>query len=332
MLLTAGAPQTGEGWLQEVKIDGARALSRVSGGEVTIRSRPGNSFTARFPEVAQALAERLDGHTVILDGELLALDGDGMPSFSRLQRRLVAHRPSLLHQRTTPTRLWLFDCIHLDGQDLTGLPYRQRRVILEELVPSRTGTIAVPPAWSDIDGSTLLEIVAELGAEGTVSKRADSTYKPGRRSREWIKSPLRQRISLGIAGYFPGRTTPVGALLLAGHDPATGVLRYCGSVSAGLGPRISRALHDVFKGFRTANPPWSTQPGDGNESAVVWLRPGCIAAVEYREFTARGRFRHIAFKGLVQPSASEASDWLPLPRGAARGADLLSTRRRKIAE
>lgn len=316
MLLTPGPPQTGEGWIQELKIDGARAISLVAGGEVAIQSRPGNSFNRRFPEIVAGLADRLGGHTAILDGELVALDADGMPSFSLLQRRLVTTKPSTVLKRSVPARLWLFDCLHLDGQDLTGLPYRIRRSILEELLPGRAGTVAVPPTWADIDGPTLLEIVADLGAEGTVSKRADSIYQPGRRSRAWLKHPIRQRISLGIAGYFPGRSMPVGALLLVGHDPQTGALRYVGSVSSGLGPRVSRALADTFRDFRATSPPWSDRPRNDVESSVVWLRPGCVAAVEYRDFTARGRFRHLAFKGLDH-SPDSTPEWLPLPRGLA---------------
>lgn len=313
MLLTAGPPQTGRQWINEIKLDGARALARVADGQVTLQSRPGNSFTARFPEVTAALAARLEGHTAIFDGELVALDADGMPHFGLLQRRLATHTPTALHQRTVPGRLWLFDCLHLDGHDLTGLPYRTRRAILEDLLPGQGGTVAVAPAWSDIDGPALAEIAAELGVEGTCSKKADSVYHPGRRTKSWIKSPLRHRQTLWLAGYFPGRAAPVGALLLAGHDPDSGVLRYAGAVSAGLGSRISRGLYDALLPHRAATAPWYTRPAaDREASPVVWLRPGCTAEVEFREFTAAGRFRHVAFKRLV--AADDVTGrWVPLP-------------------
>lgn len=313
MLLTAGPPQTGREWINEIKLDGARALARVAGGQVDLQSRPGNSFTGRFPEVTAALTARLDGHTAILDGELVALDTDGMPHFGLLQRRLAAHKPTAVHQRAIPGRLWLFDLLHLDGQDLTGLPYRTRRAILEDLLPGQSGTVAVAPAWSDIDGPALAEIAAELGVEGTCSKRADSLYHPGRRTKSWIKSPLRRRHTVWLAGYFPGRTAPVGALLLAGHDAESGGLRYAGSVSAGLGSRISRVLYEALRPHHTAAAPWSTRPDDDRAaSPVVWLRPGCTAEVEFREFTAAGRFRHVAFKGLV-PADEVTQQWVPLP-------------------
>ena len=107
---------------------------------------------------------------------------------------------------------------------------------------------------------------------------------------------------------------PVGALLLVGHDPQNGDLGYVGSVSSGLGARVSRVLADAFHGFRATSPPWSDLPRTAVESSVVWLRPGCVAAVEYRDFAARGRFRHLAFKGLDY-SADTTPEWLPLPRG-----------------
>lgn len=314
MLLTPGKPRTGPEWLVEAKLDGARALARVAGGEVTIQSRPGNSFTARFPEIADALACQFDGHTVIVDGELVALDAAGLPNFALLQRRLLTHKPTALHRRTIPARLWLFDCLHLDGHDLTALPYRTRREVLEDLVPSRSGTLAVAPAWSDLDAAALIEITAEMGIEGTVSKRADSLYRPGRRTRDWIKSPVRHRRPLLCAGFYRGRTMPIGALILAGHDPITGKLRYAGTVSAGLGAHVSRKLADQFRDMHAPTPPWahrSARAGDGSGNAV-WLRPACAAAVEYREFTTGGRFRHLSFKHLLDTSQIDL-DWLPLP-------------------
>ena len=146
MLLTPGKPQTGPGWLVEPKLDGARALARVAGGEVTIQSRPGNSFTGRFPEVAEVLSRQFEGHTVIVDGELVALDAAGLPNFPLLQRRLHTYKPTALHQRTIPTRLWLFDCLHLDGRDLTAVPYRTRRATLLRWL--RRGATSMRPRCS----------------------------------------------------------------------------------------------------------------------------------------------------------------------------------------
>lgn len=302
MLPSPGAPPRGDQWIVELKADGARAMTAVHGGEVRIRSRPGNSLASRFPDVTAAVSAAFAGHSAVLDGELVVLDAQGRPDFNRLQRRLHLSRPSTLQQREKPAALWLFDVLHLDGRDMTGVPYRERRLVLESLISARSGPVVVPPAWSDIEGEELLGMVDELGAEGIVSKLSDSTYRPGR-TRAWIKTPIRRSAHLLVAGYFSGRTMPVSALLLAGHDHRSGELRYCGSVSVGLGSRISRALHTEFVRHHAVRPPWRIDCqilDDGTEQlgGPVWLEPAVVARIEYREFTGR-RLRHSAFKGLV---------------------------------
>lgn len=311
MLPTAGPPPAGEGWVAEIKHDGARGIARVHDGQVLLQSRPGNNLTNRFPEVAAALAVHLDGHSVILDGEVVTLDEDSRPDFHRLQRRLTLNRPTLLQRRTLPARYLIFDVLHLDGENLTALPWTTRRGVLEELLPAAAGVVAVPPAYTDLDPATLLEVADELGVEGVVAKRVDSPYRPGRRTRTWIKTPLRRRADFALLGYFPGRTLPVAALIVGGHD-TTGRLRYCGTVSAGLGSRISRRLHSQLVPLVTATPPWRTAPADADETGsggpAVWLRPGMAVAVEYRQFT--GRLRHPSIKGVA---AAADPGWLPLP-------------------
>ncbi len=302
MLPSPGAPPRGDHWTVELKADGARAMTAVHGGEVRIRSRPGNSLSSRFPDVTAAVSAVFDGHSAVLDGELVVLDAHGRPDFSRLQRRLHWSRPSTLQQREQSAALWLFDILHLDGRDIAAVPYYERRLVLESLVSARTGPVVVPPVWSDIEGVELLAMVDELGAEGIVSKLSHSIYRPGR-TRDWIKTPIRRSTELIVAGYFPGRTMPVSALLLAGHHHQSGQLRYCGSVSAGLGSRIGRALHTEFVKHHADRPPWrfdDETPEAGTEAngGPIWLAPTMVARIEYREFTGR-RLRHSAFKGLV---------------------------------
>ena len=151
-------------------------------------SRPGNNFCSRFPDLTESLAQSLGGHSAILDGEVIARDGHGRPSFARLQRRLRVQRPSRTLLSSVPASFCLFDVLHLDGQDLTSRPYAQRRAILEDLALSG-GPIVVPPVWQDLPGAVLLAAAAELDLEGAVFKRSDSTYHAGRRSRSWIKCP-----------------------------------------------------------------------------------------------------------------------------------------------
>ncbi len=141
----------GEGWVAEIKHDGARGIARVHHGQVLLQSRPGNTLTARFPEVTTALAAQLDGHSAILDGEIVTLDAERRPDFHRLQRRLALNRPSALQQRTIPARYLVFDVLHLDGEDLTAQPWTARRAVLEQLLPARSGVALAPPVYRDLD-------------------------------------------------------------------------------------------------------------------------------------------------------------------------------------
>mgnify|MGYP003609229053 CR=1 FL=1 len=310
MLPTQGPPPAGAGWIAEIKHDGARGLARVHDGQVLLQSRPGNNLTGRFPEVTAALSNLLPDR-VILDGEIVTLDADRRPDFQRLQRRLTLNRPSTLQQRAIPARYLIFDILHLDGEDLNALPWTARRGVLEELLPAKSGIAVAPPVYRDLDPATLLEVADELGIEGVVAKRADSPYRPGRRTREWLKAPIRRRAELALLGYFPGRTLPVAALIVGGHD-STGQLRYCGTVSAGLGALISARLHTELAPLRTSTPPWRTAKADTAEDSgtksAVWLRPGMAVTVDYRQFT--GRLRHPSIKG-VAPASDPG--WLPLP-------------------
>jgi len=203
-------------------------------------SRPGNNFCSRFPDLTENLAESLGGHSVVLDGEVIARDGEGRPNFARLQRRLRVQRPSRTLLASVPASYCVFDVLHLDGQDLTSRPYTQRRAILEDLaLPS--GPIVVPPVWQDLPGTVLLAAAAELDLEGAVFKRSDSRYRAGRRSRSWIRCPIRKRAIVAILGWTRGHAQPVGALVIGAHD-SQGNLVYCGIVTSGLGQANRRSL------------------------------------------------------------------------------------------
>jgi bifunctional non-homologous end joining protein LigD len=170
-------------------------------------SRPGNNLATRFPDLVEQLRTVLDGHTVILDGEIVALGKDGRPDFGRLQRRLRVTRPTAGLRAAVPASFYLFDILHLDGTDLTARPYVERRAVLEQLGLSRDGAVIVPPCWHDLDGRVLLNIAADLGLEGVVCKRAESTYQAGRRSRAWVKTPIRRTAGGGFdrMGHWPQR-------------------------------------------------------------------------------------------------------------------------------
>jgi bifunctional non-homologous end joining protein LigD len=192
--------------------------TRTSRQHGTITTPP-----ARFPELVASLQTVVDGHTVILDGEIVALGKEGRPDFGRLQRRLRVTRPVAGLCAAVPARYYLFDILHLDGVDLTVRPYAERRGALESLGLSREGAVVVPPCWRDLDGRVLLDVTKDLALEGVVCKRAESTYQAGRRSRSWVKTVVRRKARFIVIGWITGRTEPVGALLLAAHDPNGGL-------------------------------------------------------------------------------------------------------------
>jgi bifunctional non-homologous end joining protein LigD len=302
MLATPGPPPAGAGFFAEAKWDGARGIARVHGGGVDLISRPGNNFCSRFPDLTESLAQSLGGHSAILDGEVIARDGHGRPSFARLQRRLRVQRPSRTLLSSVPASFCLFDVLHVDGQDLTSRPYAQRRALLEDLALSG-GPIVVPPVWQDLPGAVLLAAAAELDLEGAVFKRSDSTYHAGRRSRSWIKCPIRKRAIVAVIGWTRGRAEPVGALAIGAHD-SRGNLVYCGTVTSGLGQANRRALHQLLCQHETSRSPLADHR-DHALGSIRWVKPRLIGAIDYREYTGR-RFRHPAWKGLVTASLDAA--------------------------
>ena len=302
MLATPGPPPAGAGFFAEAKWDGARGIARVHGGGVDLISRPGNNLCSRFPDLTESLAQSLGGHSAILDGEVIARDGQGRPSFARLQRRLRVQRPSRTLLSSVPASFCLFDVLHLDGQDLTSRPYAQRRAILEDLALSG-GPIVVPPVWQDLPGAVLLAAAAELDLEGAVFKRSDSTYHAGRRSRSWIKCPIRKRAIVAVIGWTRGRAEPVGALAIGAHD-SRGNLVYCGTVTSGLGQANRRALHQLLCQHETSRSPLADHR-DHALGSIRWVKARLIGAIDYREYTGR-RFRHPAWKGLVTASLDAA--------------------------
>ncbi|MGY4646343.1 ATP-dependent DNA ligase [Mycobacterium sp. URHB0021] len=190
MLAPAGQPPCGPEWVVESKFDGARCAARIGGGraELFSLSRQANTLSAFFPDVVSGCSAV--GHRdVVLDGEIIVMNDRTRPNFQLLQRRLHVPLPSKTLQSWLPARLVVFDVLHLDGCDLTRLPYQERRSILENLERDAvTCYLATWPAWLGVDGREILAAMADVGMEGVVCKVADSCYWAGRRSRQWIKN------------------------------------------------------------------------------------------------------------------------------------------------
>jgi bifunctional non-homologous end joining protein LigD len=287
----------GKGWGYEVKWDGIRALVYSEPGRLRIESRNRRDITAQYPELRR-LNRALSSHRAILDGEIIAFDADGRPSFGRLQQRMHLTGESAIRRRAsdTPVVLALFDLLWLDGHSLMEKPLTERRAALEEL--DLTGANWQTPPQLDGDPDELLAATAAQGLEGIIAKRRDSIYEPGRRSGAWLKVKNMRREEFTIVGWEPGegrRRDRIGALLVAQHDPETGDLRYAGEVGTGFTEATLDDLARRLEPLRTERSPLSTSDGP---KGAQWVEPVLQAEVEYANQTADGMLRHPSFKGL----------------------------------
>ena len=296
MLATLGTLPDEPGWAYEYKFDGVRAIGYVTAdGDVRVMSRNEHDVTATYPDLAAALPR---GRELILDGELVALDAHGHPSFARLQRRMNVREPSAALIDAVPLTYDVFDLLSLDGESTLELPYTRRRELLGGLGIDG-GMLRVPPNY----GSGLAEVVAAARAgklEGVIAKRLDAPYSPGRRSPDWIKAPFIRTQEVLIIGSRAGegrRAGTIGSLLLAVRDQAGGELSFAGGVGTGF---TDAMLHDLEA--RLAPLARDTAPvADVPRSfarGVRWVDPSVVGEVEYRSWTDDGRLRHSSWRGL----------------------------------
>ncbi|MFI7190196.1 ATP-dependent DNA ligase [Nocardia nova] len=298
MLATAGRPpEDPDLWATEMKWDGMRAITVLDNGEPRLYSRNGREATASFPELTVALADTATGRRFVIDGEVVAPElPTGIPSFRRLQHRMHTARPPTGLIASIPVQLFVFDILALDDTDTTPLTYVQRRDLLADLDLAGT-LIRVPPYWTDIAPAQMLDTAAEHGLEGIVSKRLDSIYRPGQRSRSWIKTPLRRSADVVVAGWISGsrpRIGVFGSLILGAHTPA-GELVYVGNVGTGFSMAQRRVLQARLDEIAHPASPFAAPPRFGSVPAY-WVEPGLVATVYYREFTTT--LRHPSWAGL----------------------------------
>ncbi len=226
-------PAKDSGWATEIKWDGVRAIAYCRPGRVELRTRNLLEVTRQYPEVRR-LSRQLGARDAVLDGELVAFDPDGRPSFSRLQQRIHQTAEAVVRSRMRqyPVTYVIFDLVYLDGRDLTAEPYRRRRELLEEL--ELAGSHWQTPAYSTGHARELLAASAQQGLEGLMLKRLDSRYSPGRRTGEWLKVKNVGRQEFVIGGWVRGQGRRKGRLgsLLIGHYEES-ELRYAGKVGTG---------------------------------------------------------------------------------------------------
>lgn len=296
MLATPGTPaQVGPHWAIEMKWDGQRVLAQVDETGVRLWARSGRDITASYPELAGL---EVHADSALLDGEVVALDEAGRPSFALLQPRMQAARPADVASAARRQRVeyLAFDVLEVNGQDLTGQTYTDRRDLLLRLVEP-AGHVQVPEAF-DGDLEAAMAASAAHGLEGVLAKHPDSRYLPGRRSSSWIKIKHTASVDVVVCGWRPGRgerAGQVGSLLLA-VPTADGDLRYVGRVGTGFSAAETRDWVDLLGPEEVPEAQVSDVPAADTRDAR-WLLPVRVAEVEFGEWTPTGRLRHPRWRG-----------------------------------
>jgi bifunctional non-homologous end joining protein LigD len=286
-------------WAFEMKWDGIRAITRIDHGTVTMMTRNGIDVTATYPEIADAASAAFPDRELVLDAEVVALDGRGRPSFSRLQQRmgLTRARDVETAQKKTSVDLMIFDIVELDGASLVKRSYDERREILESEVPADDGPLHVPPAF-DGDLAHAVASSKQLGLEGVMAKRRDGTYTAGRRSRGWIKIKHHLAQEVVIGGWRPGqgrRADQVGSLLM-GIPNADGTLHYVGRVGTGFTDRDLDAIGTRLAALERKTTPFADVPSPDARDAH-WVTPKLVGEVEFAEWTDAGNLRQPSWRG-----------------------------------
>ncbi|MGI5273653.1 non-homologous end-joining DNA ligase [Nonomuraea sp. CA-218870] len=282
MLAVPGVlPSDPERYALEVKWDGIRAIVYAD-GEPKVTGRHGADYTRRYPEI---LAHAVKG--AVIDGEVVALGPHGRPSFVRLQRRMHMTDPEPLVLDRFPVTYLPFDLLVLDGTPLFGLPYRDRRALLDAL------DIGAPPSFPG--GSDLLAATHEQGLEGVVAKLLDSPYEPGVRSRSWIKVKHLSTTEVVIGGWKPGkgrRAGGIGSLVMGVFTPRG--LTYVGHVGTGLTDGTLAELYALLRPMEIPRSPFHNPVPWRNR----WVRPDLVGEVAYTMWTDELRLRHPVWRGL----------------------------------
>jgi bifunctional non-homologous end joining protein LigD len=285
----------GADWLYELKWDGYRALLIKDGARVEIRSRNDKDLTQMYPDIVAA-GGRLEARQAVIDGEIVALDAAGKPSFQALQHRDTAPKRTIV--------FYAFDVLHVDGRDTMDEPLTGRRSKLATMI----GNDSAVRFSQDLPGSPQDVVRALLGAgiEGVIAKRKDSSYQPGERCGNWLKLKLEQQQEFVIGGYRPDGGG-FDALLVGYYQGKA--LQFAGKVRAGIVPYVRRELAAKLKPLHSSGCPFANLPdasrgrwGGGvtaeDMHEMRWTKPQLVAQIKFVEWTADGRLRHAVFLGL----------------------------------
>ena len=285
----------GSNWEYEVKFDGYRALGIKSGGRVKLMSRNANDLAARFPILTRALANLPD--ETILDGEIVALDEKGRPSFNVLQN----------YRAGTPLQFYAFDVLTLAGTSLQHRPLEERRKVLRAKVMPRMPESVLFSETLEATASEVAEAVRAQGLEGVIAKRRDSLYEPGRRSGAWVKMRLNKSRELVVGGYVANGKN-FDSIVVGYYEGDD--LHYVARVRNGFTPSLRDAVFKKFRGLEMPNCPFVNLPqrdkgrwGEGLTAEKMaecrWLEPRLTAQIEYAQWTDTNHLRHSKFVALT---------------------------------
>ena len=294
LLLKTERLPAGENWLYELKIDGYRSIAFKTGGKVRLRSRNDKDFSAAYPGIVRALSGLPD--ETVIDGEIVALDDAGRPSFNTLQN---------LGSNKVPILYYIFDLMVLEGLDVTRDGLGRRRELLEDRVLSKLSDPIKYSSLLDADLSDLIQSVKKLGLEGLVAKRRDSRYEPGLRTGAWRKMRVNAGQEFVIGGYTIGN--PFDALVFGYYEDKK--LVYVARTRNGFTPASRRSLFEKFRGLEIPECPFVNLPeaksgrwGQGLTKEKMkdcrWLKPALVGQFEFTEWTPEDHLRHSRFVGL----------------------------------
>ncbi len=288
---SAKAPPTGDGYLSEIKWDGIRGLISLDKGELRIRSRSQRDLTYAFPELRRP-EKSFRATGAVFDGEIVCLDEEGRPILATVLRRIQLSREDAIERarKRHPAVCYLFDCLFLNGRQITLEPLEMRRAWLKDVILPGS-----PYRMSESleDGSALFAAATRMGLEGIVAKERGSLYYPGRRSSVWQKIKVRQTTACTIIGYTKGegdRASTFGSLHLGQHEGKK--FQYVGRVGTGFGKHlqsIGKALHALDR----VDSPVSTKRPD--DARTVWVEPKLVCDIQHASWTKNKTLREPVF-------------------------------------
>ncbi|MBA3514413.1 MAG: DNA ligase [Pyrinomonadaceae bacterium] len=294
-------PFSNPDWLYETKWDGVRAVCFISRGKARFISRNQIEMTAQYPELAD-IAQSIRGSSVILDGEIVALDENGVSRFQLLQRRLGRKNAGDIQRLAASTRIgfYVFDLLYLDGFDLMGCKLIDRKASLEAILQSSKNI-----RYSDHiigEGEKLFQEVAKVPLEGMIAKRLESTYAQ-RRSPEWLKVKTIQQSEVVVGGYTKPRNSReyFGALVVGLYRD--GKLHYVAHTGGGFNHQTLAQIYKLMQPLKTKDCSFIDKPK--TNEPVQWVKPRLVAQVKFSEWTADARMRHPVFLGLREDKKAE---------------------------